>query len=135
VDNIFPYDKTNPLSIYYVIVLFNDLNRDKMFENRKKMIATTIGDFNEDHNMKGIIIQSTSFKSIPKYFPVQLFKIDTDIYYSWMKPEENKVNKTNIYESHLNSFHSIKNNLKTKGGNKTYKRKLFHSKNKTLSIK
>jgi len=135
-DNKFPYNKMNPLSIYYVIVLHNDLNLDKNFEKKKKMIANTIGDFKEDRYMKGIILESVSFLSIPKYYSVQSLKIlNNDIYHIWMKPEEYKLNKTNIFETHMNSFNFVKNNLKKKGGNKTYKRKLFTSKNKTISIK
>lgn len=137
-DNSFPYDKMNPLSIFYVIVLHNDLNKDKDFEKKKKMIANTIGDFREDRYMKGIVIQSFSFLHIPKYYPVQLLQIlNTDKYIIWMKPEQNKQNKTNIYETHMNSFNFVKNHLKKKGGNKTYKRKTksFPSKNKTISQK
>jgi hypothetical protein len=135
-DNIFPYDKMIPLSIFYVIVLHNDLNQDKTFEKKKKMIANTIGDFREDHYMKGIIIQSFSFLSIPKYYPVQLLQIsNTDKYIIWMKPEKKRINNTHIFETHMNSFNFVKNNLKKKGGNKTYKRKLFNLKNKTVSIK
>jgi hypothetical protein len=138
-DNIFPYNKTNPLSIFYVIVLHNDLNQDKAFEKRKIMIANTVGDFREDRYMKGIIVQSFSFLPIPNYYPVQLLKISNvdAIYYIWMKPEKNKVNNTHIFETHMNSFNFVKNNLKKKGGNKTYKRRSnsFISKNKTVSIK
>lgn len=135
-----PYTDTNPLIIYYVIVLHNKLTKDPAFENRRPEIANNIGIFS--NNMKGIIIQSASFTKIPNYDAVKLFKEDTDKYYGWMKAEDDinikaKFNGKKIYETHMKNMRSIINNLKVKklvGGRET-KKKRKKSLNKTMSKK
>lgn len=139
---MFPYNETNPLSIYYVVFLRNHLKSDPLYEKFEIKIANTIGEFGADPLIKGIIIQSVSFQPIPYYDPVQVFKIyNNDNYYVWMKPEYDKLNGLKIYESHIKNMNMLKNNLHKdatkleQGGSnrKTFKKLPCHSKNKTLS--
>jgi hypothetical protein len=142
---IFPYNETNPLSIYYVVFLHNHLKSDPLYEKFEMKIANTIGDFGSDPLMKGIIIQSVNFPAIPYYDPVKVFKIyNDDNYFVYMKPEFNKVNGLQMYESHMKKMNMIRNNLHKKkdaikleqGGasnRKTFKKTPRQSKNKTFS--
>jgi len=129
-NDMFPYNETNPLSIYYVVFLHNHLKTDPFYEKFEMTIANTIGEFGADPLIKGIIIQSVNFQPIPYYDPVQVFKIyNNDNYYVWMKPEYDKLNGLKIYESHMKKMNMIKNNLHKpvdamkleKGGRKTVK--------------
>jgi hypothetical protein len=143
-NEIFPYTESNPLSIYYIVFLHNHLELDPLFEKFEMKIANTVGDFGGDPLMKGIIIQSVSFKAIPDYDPVEVFKIhNDDNYYIWMKAETDKVNGLQIYESHMKKTDMLKNNLHKpidatkleQGGSnrKTFRKMPRKSKNKTLS--
>lgn len=123
----FPYsNEKNPLSIYFVIILHNRIKTDPTYEKKKDEIAATIGRFD---NQKGVVIQSVTFTAIPDYDPVILFKINNnDKYFIWMKPEDGTTNSLKMYESRINSFQFIKNNLmkniqppKTNGGRSTKK--------------
>lgn len=107
---LFPY-ATDPLRIYYVIIVHNRILKDRLFHknNNQKKIADTIGVFNDD-NVKGCIIQSVTFTPITEYDHVQMIKIkNDDNYYIWMKAESNS--KTKMYETHLKSYRFIKNAL------------------------
>lgn len=143
--NKFPYTTDKPLNIYYIIALHNNLTLDPSYHMMKTEIANNIGIFNTTY-MKGSIIQSASFTEIPQYDPVELFKTDTDRYFMWMKAEsgEGEIGKKflgkKIYESHMQTFKDIMNNLKAKknnrmqqkGGNKTFKQiKVSKKQNKT----
>ena len=136
----FPYNKEKPLSIYYVIILHNRLLKDKLFEKNRIKIAKTIGVF-YGNLMKGIIIESVTFTSIPYYDSVKLLKISNDDnYYIWMKAETELVDGKKVYESHLINYHYIQNAIKKykpiknrTGGTKKHKAHL--SKNKTISAR
>jgi len=127
----FPYTKENQLNVFYIIELDNKLTNDPAFENRKQEIANNIGIF--ANYMKGAIIQSVSFLKIPNYDAVDVFKVDGEIYYKWLKkePTDSEIAKKFIgkpvYENHMKTMRNIMNNLKVKknigipkkGGSKT----------------
>ena len=127
----FPYTTKNQLNVFYIIELDNKLTNDPAFENRKQEIANNIGIF--ANYMKGAIIQSVSFLKIPNYDAVDVFKVDGEIYYKWLKkePTDSEIAKKFIgkpvYENHMKTMRNIMNNLKVKknigipkkGGSKT----------------
>jgi len=98
--------------------------------------------------MKGCIIQSASFKEIPNYVPVEIFKVDREIYYKWLKeePADSDIAKKfigkKVFETHMKTMRNIRNNLKVinnnviqkKGGSKTHRNR-YVSINKTRSKK
>jgi len=134
----FPYNIDNPLYIYYVIILHNQLQKDKLYESYKKIIASNIGVFPND-KISGIIIQSVTFTPIQYYNAAEILKIDNnDNYYIWMKPEISQ-NGINMYQSHIKSFDFIKNNLKKKnkkmGGTKKKNKRIIKSKTYSNKIK
>jgi len=131
----FPYNDGKPLSIYYVIILHNRLLKDKLFDRNQKKIAKTIGVFS-GNLVKGIIIESVMFTSIPDYDSVQLLKINNgDNYHIWMKAELDLVDGKKVYESRLKNYNYIQNAIKKykpiRGGTKKHRPLL--SNNKTIS--
>jgi hypothetical protein len=97
--------------------------------------------------MKGCIIESVSFKEIPNYEAVGVFKVGKEIYYKWLKAEQadsdiaKKFVGKNVYETHMKTMRDIMNNLKAKqkngiqkGGSKTHRNRNV-SINKTRSKK
>ena len=137
-NNDFPYNIDNPLYIYYVIILHNQLIKDKLYESYENIIASNIGVFSND-NISGIIIQSVTFKPIQYYDAAEILKINNnDNYYIWMKPETSQ-NGINMYQSHIKSFQFIKNNLKKKnkkmGGTKKKNNRIIKTKTYSNKIK